>query len=1106
MRTALLALNIMMAAAVCFAQTETATVSGRVLDKSGAAITGAEVNLTNVDTGAQSQTKTGKEGLYIFAGVVPGRYRLAAGASGFSVTVKNDLVVHVQDELAENFTLQVGSVNEVVTVSAGANNINTTDGSVSTVVDQSYVRNMPLNGRSFQDLIMLTPGVVTLSPQASAAGFFAEGKGLSGEFSVNGQRTEENYYTVDGVSANIGANGLAMTSGSGPSGSVPAATALGTTQALVSVDDLQEFRVESSTYSAEYGRNPGGQFAFETKTGNNQFHGTAYDYLRNDYFDANSWFNDYFAFKQPPLRQNDFGGTLGGPVRLPHVYNGKDKVFFFVSYEGLRLTLPQAASLNYVPDFCMRGLVTPGSPGVCQNPDGSPYVNTNGQNRTPGDPALQPVFHAFPLPNGAEDVLPCDPSTPPCPSNGQEQDGLAQLIASWSNPSSIDSTSVRFDQMVSNKLRLFFRFSDTQSSTASRGSFGTSPSVISSSTTLVRTYTAGANSLLTDRLSNEFRLNYSSNYATGNDAVGSAFGGSTRIDLAKLIGLSDKAAPAFLFLPSGSPNSAFLFQDPNSAAQRQWNLLDTLNFAVGRHQLKFGADYRRLTPFQTPTNPSVEFLYFDEPSIESPNFAFTFTLSAAPAYPLFQNFSAFVDDQWKALPKLNISMGLRWEVNPAPGVTQGLKPYTAQGPDPSTWALEPQGTPLWKTTWFNFAPRLGAAYTVHDNAGWQTVVRGGGGVFFDTGQQLGAIGFNGPGFTAIGDFLPGTFPVLPAIPAVQNPPIAPYNASPDIFPPHLQLPYTLQWNASVEQGMGQSQALTISYVGSHASRLLSYQKVSTPTNPNATTWAVIGTGPKSEYDALETQFRRQLSHGLTALGSYTWSHCIDFGSYNFNFAEQRASCDSDVRHNFSGAFSFDLPNVGHHFVNAFVHHWGFDNRFTVRTGFPLSLVGQSVVDPSTGKHVAEGLNFAPGNHPTYIYGAQCAAIFAADFGATLPCPGGRAINPDAFVSVSSGPGNVPRNFARGFAAWQLDTAIRREFPIFENLKLQFRAEAFNVFNHPNFGAVNGACGALAQNINRCTASTFGQANSTLAESLDTMSSLYQMGGPRSMQFALKVIF
>src|SRR5208282_4141683 len=334
--------------------------------------------------------------------------------------------------LSINFTLPVGAVFETVTVEGGASMISTTDASVSTVIDHTYVENMPLNGRSFQDLILLTPGIVTQSPQNSGNSVL----GMTGEFSVNGQRTESNDYTVDGVSANVGAAaGYSMLiNGAGASGSVPAATALGTTQALVSVDDLQEFRVQSSTYSAEYGRNPGGQFAFETKSGTNQWHGTAYDYLRNGFVDAQDWFNDYFGTPEPALRQNDFGGTLGGPVRIPNVYNGRDKTFFFISYEGLRLVSPQPASITYVPDNFLRA-------------------------SAPAD--LQPVLNAFPVPNGADDSA----------------NGFAQYIASWSNPSSLDSAGVRFDQVVNSHLSLFFRFSGTGSSSATRGIGSSTPAV-----------------------------------------------------------------------------------------------------------------------------------------------------------------------------------------------------------------------------------------------------------------------------------------------------------------------------------------------------------------------------------------------------------------------------------------------------------------------------------------------------------------------------------------------------------------------------------------------------------------------------------------------------
>jgi len=224
---------------------------------------------------------------------------------------------------------------------------------------------------------------------------------------------------------------------------------------------------------------------------------------------------------------------------------------------------------------------------------------------------------------------------------------------------------------------------------------------------------------------------------------------------------------------------------------------------------------------------------------------------------------------------------------------------------------------------------------------------------------------------------------------------------------------------------------------------------------------------------------------------------MDYGSQNAEFGDyQRGDCDFDVRHNLSSAFSYDLPEVGRvGFVSAVLHHWGLDDRFTARSAFPVTLNGNLAVNPVTGQAFNEGLNLVPGQR-VYIYGAQCASVYAALYGNTLPCPGGRAINPNAFASVTSGYGDAPRNFTRGFGAWQMDMAVRRDFPIHERLKLKFRAEAFNIFNHPNFGTINPM---LGQN-------TFGQATASLASSLGILSPLYQMGGPRSMQFALKVVF
>lgn len=647
------------------AQSTDGTINGRVLDPSNKVIGGADILVINDATGVQYSGKTNEDGIYVVPNLPPGAYRLQVSKVGFKTLIKPDIVLNIQDALSINFTLPIGAVFEIVTVEGGASMINTTDASVSTVVDQTYIENMPLNGRSFQDLILLTPGIVTQTPQNIGNSSL----GMTGEFSVNGQRPESNNYTVDGVSANVGAApGASMLLGAGASGSVSASTALGTTQALVSVDDLQEFRVQSSTYSAEYGRNPGGQFAFETKSGTNQWHGTAYDYVRNGFFDASDWFNDYFGLKEPALRQNDFGGTFGGPVEIPRAYSGKSKTFFFGSYEGLRLAAPQPARANFVPDTALRA-------------------------STPSPLSL--LLNAFPLPsvNGVDDTA----------------NGIGEYVASWSNPASLNSTSIRIDHLVSDKSRLFFRFSDTASSSATRGtSLGiASPTSVETTAYSMRTYTAGATSAFSARVANDFRLNYSSN-GTADSIVIGALGGSTPVDMVQLSGLATGSAAEAVLAYGGY--HLYLLQRQQSSAQKQWNFVDIVSLALGRHHFKFGVDYRRLSPFAILSPALVDYFYTSKSQVQT-NSAGTDAFAFAPSYPLYKNFSAFAQDQWTVSQRLSLSLGLRWEVNPAPGVTQGLKPYTVQGSGPDTWTLAPQGTPLWHTTWYNFAPRLGIAYS-----------------------------------------------------------------------------------------------------------------------------------------------------------------------------------------------------------------------------------------------------------------------------------------------------------------------------------------------------------------------------------------------------------
>lgn len=340
------------------------------------------------------------------------------------------------------------------------------------------------------------------------------------------------------------------------------------------------------------------------------------------------------------------------------------------------------------------------------------------------------------------------------------------------------------------------------------------------------------------------------------------FGGGTAIDLAQLQGLSQGTSPAYdvsvnLFFPGYSPA---LNQVRAQGVQRQWNLVDTFSMIAGRHELKFGADYRRLTPIQRSESPVVSYFYLSQSSVQTDNADFGFGETFVTAYPVYNNFSAFAQDEWRLSSNLHLSAGLRWDVNPAPGAANiGNLPYAVEGSTLSTLRLAPQGTSLWQTSWFNLAPRLGVSYTLRSRPGWETVVRTGGGVFFDTGQQdAGSAWFN-PGFTAFSAF-GGSFPapLSEAAPQIANPPAAPYETT-YAFPHHFQLPFTLQWNAAIQQALGKSQALTFSYVGANGRRLLELNDVHVAAaNPNFTYIDFINNGLTSDYDALQVQFQRHL--------------------------------------------------------------------------------------------------------------------------------------------------------------------------------------------------------------------------------------------------------
>ncbi len=1098
----LLGLLVSFAANSAFAQLETATVSGQVVDPSGLSISAAQVKLVDIDRDTTTSATTNSSGLYTIPSVRPGRYRMEVTAAGFRVINVTGMTVNVQDHLEQNFKLAVGSVSESVTVESGAPLVDTESAAVSTVVDRQFAENLPLNGRSFQSLIQLTPGVVLTA-----------NNGLdTGQFSVNGQRANANYWMVDGVSANIGIS-ASIAPGSGMAGTLGSTSVLGGTNSLVSVDALQEFRIQTSTFAPEFGRTPGGQISIVTRSGTNQFHGTVFDYFRNDALDANNWFNGFT--NTPPLpkakeRQNDFGGTFSGPIL-------KNNTFFFFSYEGLRLRLPQTA-LTFVPDESF----TPGG-------------TTN--SRQNALPALQPYFNAFPLPNPTSPEILCDPNTNSfCPSSGIS--GSAAFNASYSNPATLDAYSLRVDHKFNDRLNLFGRYNYSPSELTQRGS-STSLSIVSPITITTQTATVGLTWAISPTAANELRFNYSSTDASNSSSLDN-FGGAVPLGTLPFPSpfTAQNASLIFQVLGIGSLNAGVNAHNQ----QRQLNMLDSISLQKGAHSLKFGADYRRLSPRFGP-HPYAQSAYFsDIPSAETGTMEYGAVDSSLPVTFLFRNLGVFAQDTWHIVPRLTITYGLRWDVDFVPSSISGPEFNAVAGfnlSDLSNLALAPSGSRPYKTKWGNLAPRIGLAYQVSQSQGWQTVLRGGFGVFYDlASSEAGSIAYNNFDAYPFGSAKPllgipyggtSTFPFSPtdASPALILPPTASNPGVLFAFDPSLGLPHTLQWNVAVEQGLGKQQTMTVSYVGAAGRRLLQTAEIS-EANPLFYYAQLVTNAGTSDYDALQLQYQRRLSRGLQGLASYTWSHSIDTASAGsigngsnvlsaLNSNVNRGPSDFDIRNAFSTGLTYDVPAPeGNAIAHALLRGWSTENIIQARSAPPVDVYYGNFYALSNGFFTDVRPDVVPGQ-PLYLYGSQCADVLVAPLvpsGQPVPsCPGGKGFNPAAFTSPPLNPttglpdnqGNLPRNALRGFGLTQWDFAVHREFPIHESLKLQFRAEMFNVLNHPNFGPPDG-------NLNDVT---FGQSTQMLGQSLagpggnlgsGAFDPLYQLGGPRSIQLGLKLSF
>lgn len=1061
-------------ATVCHAQTGLATLNGQITDPKGAVVPNTAVEAVNIDTNVTYPTKTNNVGLYTISALPPGRYRVHVVRDGFKEVNLTGVELHTQDVLQQNFKLEVGSASESITVDANAEHMETTNPAVGLLVNRDFVENMPLNGRSLQDLFALAPGTVSNSDRTG------------GYYDINGQRNDANYFVVDGVAANTDTQALnGGYSAQGLAGALPAQTALGTTQSLVPVDDLQEFKIQTSGYQAEYGRQPGGQVELTTRSGTNELHGSLFEYFRNDVFDA----NDYF-FKQEEIprqreRQNDFGGSFGGPVEVPHIYNGKDKTFYFVSYEGLRLGLPAFSGQQVVPTSQFRQL---------------------------GAPAIQPFLNSIPLPNGPDLGDQCAQSLNPANTFSCS----AEFFAAYTNPSSLDSPNIRIDQIIGKKVQAFLRYAHTSSSqddqnTSFIGEFDTAQSNSGG-------WTLGVTARLSSSIADELHFNYTASASVGTgapDTIGGAVPYARNLVIpSQYAPVGSPASGSFsIFLPEGE---TFFTPAYNGlrGEQRQLNFIDSISWTRGSHLLKFGADYRKLSPLYSQQLYAAGLFAVSLANVED-GVASAIVGTTRAAHPTFNNLSMYVQDHWNLFSRLTVDFGLRWEFNPAPGASDGLYPLALTGSNLATAQLAPPGTPQYRTNYDDFAPRVGFAYRAIDSPIHATTVRGGFGIFFDTGQQLGAAGYSGYPFGADREVLNVQLPGTPsdfAPPSLNFPLVPPYGFLRGISDPSLKLPHTAQWNLSLDESLSPKNTLTASYVGNVSKKLLfsgAYQggTINPDFGTNGLTY--VNNAGWSSYNSMQLQDQGEVASGLQLICSYTWAHARDNSSSTGGsiFGPERGNSDNDVRQVLNLATNYRIPGGGsNRFIRSSTDGWSWDLRFTAQTGMPVNVIAGGFIGPGgIGETVRADL--LP-EVPIYLHDVPGAL-------------GGWRLNPSAFaglvgdgrtpagtipVDANGNPvrqGTLGRNFLHGPNFWNLNTAVQRDLSLGDKLHVAFRVEAFNLFNHANGGNIANLLYASSL-FGESTGESTGMGVSNTSPTIGAPNQLYGTGAARSLQLSLRL--
>lgn len=1066
-----------------WSQGSTASISGVVEDASGAAVPGATVTVKSLETGLTRTMTTGEGGNYLALSLPVGQYEIRAEKAGFKAVLRTGIVLVVGQQAVVNLQLTVGEISQAVTVSAEPPLVNTTSASTSGLVGEQQVKDLPLNGRSFDTLIALNPSTASTTSYRSPT---STGGGQGNNFSISGNREDYNIFFMNGIEY-TGVSTADVSPG-------------GVSGQLLGVDAVREFNVLENNYGAEYGKRPGGQISVVTMSGTNQFHGTAFEFLRNSALDARNFFDPGSI---PPFKRNQFGGSAGAPIR-------KDRTFLFGNYEGFRQRLG-LSGVAIVPDALARQ-------------EELPCAVLNAATSTPPIPACvgQSASTYKPVPNASAAMIPYFSLWPtPLPSSPEIFDtkgnptGAAEVFSHPLQRIREDFGNLRVDQIFSAKDSLSGVYTIDDGDATDPGTQAVIQNPLQQFASVLRAHVFSLQEIhvFSPATLNTARFGFS--------RAKWHFNGSPAGDFSDLSFVPNQPVGTLSIGSSGLGNfgsfasaGTFGSQQVENVARNLFTYADDVQLTRGKHQVIFGVWIQRVQANDDAADQRNGVASFaDLPSLIQGQ-ATQVIATLNPTEIGWRQLAGawYVQDAIKLLSSLTLSLGVRGEMNNGWNSPAGRASNFVFGPNGILLTQSVIGTSVYQTNNAKnlIGPRVGVAWSPFGNS--KTVVHAGFGTYYEQLDYIGSCCDSSP-LPPFNDKITVGSAQSPAqFPLQLNPNLSGATVSPSGIDPNLKMPTVEQYTLKVERQITTNTLFSVAYVGEHGYHLLNTVDVNTAipqiqpdgtqffppkaprANPTLGNSRYTLSNATSSYNALQTDFTKRFSYGVQFRGSYTFSKSLDVHSSSFLGNEGAGGTTTildprnprldwgpsnfDSTHRFTGNFTYDLPfgrgkplaeNVSG-VADKLIGGWEWNGIATIQSGFPFTpLVGFNASgngDARAPDRVCLGLSPTcnPPQSPgaPLIIGSPNQWFNPAAFG--MPCNSVAPIQvqptcPTITVVTKGNPqtvvpgtyGNAARDILRGPGLGEFDMSIFKITSISERLKLQFRAEFFNLINRANFG-------------------------------------------------------